>query len=453
MPLGGGLLQLVAVGKQDVYLTGNPQITWFKMVYRRYTNFAIESQAIYFDGDPDFGKRLTCTVPRKGDLLGALILEVTLPELRLADGDPTDPNSGTLAAYISSVGHALIEEISIEIGEQEIDKQTGEWMEIWSELTIPAGQRNGFNAMISRFDGTLPPPTTYPPDTTSVSINGSYQYGAVKLYIPLNFWFNKNPGLYLPLLAMQYHPVRINVKLRSLEQLVYLAADPYTQADCAVPKVKKNKIIDLRLYGDYYHLDVEERRRFVANNHEYLIEQLQYTSKISIPAATSTAIIPLEFNHPLRELVWVVQRDIMETTNEWFNYSSSSINEPGARRDMLQQAVLQLDGYDRFEIRDAGYFRLVQPFQYHTNVPLNQFIYAYSFALKPEDLQPSGSLNASRIDSIKLQIALRPDPSTKILVGDPNYVHARGNSHIRVYATNHNILRVVNGFAGLVFKI
>lgn len=452
MPLGGGLLQLVAYGKQDVYLTGNPQITWFKMVYRRYTNFAIESQSIYFDGDPDFGKRLTCTIPRKGDLLGPLVLEVTLPEVRLADG--TTPSNGTLAAYVNSLGHALIEEISVEIGEQEIDKQTGEWMEIWSELSVPSGQRNGFNAMIYRYDGTIPLPTTYPPDTNAVSINGTYQYGAVKLYIPLQFWFNKNPGLYLPLLAMQYHPVRINLKLRSLEQLVYTAGPLNTNQGCTTsPQVQKTKIIDLRMYGDYIHLDVEERRRFVANTHEYLIEQIQYTSKVSIPAATSTAIIPIEFNHPVRELVWVLQRDVMEGYNEWFNYSSTSLQEVGTRRDILQQAVLQLDGYDRFEIRDAGYFRLMQPFQYHSNVPINQFIYCYCFALKPEELQPSGSFNASRIDSIKLQIALRPDPPVGLAVTDPNYVPNRGNSHIRIYATNHNILRVVNGFAGLLFKI
>jgi hypothetical protein len=452
MPLGGGLLQLVAKGKQDVYLTGNPQITWFKMVYRRYTNFSIESQAIYFDGNPDFGKRLTCTIPRKGDLLGALLLEVTLPEVRLADN--VIPANGTLAAYVNSIGHALIEEISVEIGEQEIDKQTGEWMEIWSELSVPPGQRDGFNAMIGRITATIPPPKTYPPDTNSVSINGSYQYGAVKLYIPLQFWFNKNPGLALPLLAMQYHTIRINLKLRSLQQLVYTAGPLNANQGCSTtPQPQVTSITDLRLYGDYINLDVEERRRFVANTHEYLIEQIQYTSKISIPAATSTAIIPLEFNHPIREIFWVLQRDVMEGYNEWFNYSSTSIQEIGERRDILQQAVLQLDGYDRFEIRDAGYFRLVQPFQYHSNIPINQFIYCYCFALKPEELQPSGSFNASRIDSIKLQIALRPDPAATLANTDPNYVPVRGNSHIRVYATNHNILRVVNGFAGILFKI
>jgi hypothetical protein len=446
MPSGGGLLQLVAQGKQDVFLTGNPQVTWFKMVYRRYTNFAIESQAIFFDGDPDFGKRLTCTIPRRGDLLGPLILEITLPEVRLTDN--------SLTAYVNSIGHALIEEISLEIGEQEVDKQTGEWLEIWSELTIPPGQREGFNQMIGRVDGTIVPPTTYPPDTAAASLYGSYQYGAVKLYIPLQFWFNKNPGLYLPLLAMQYHTIRINVKLRPLNQLVYTAGPANSNQGCTTSlQPIPNKIIDIRLYGDYVHLDVEERRRFVANTHEYLIEQVQYTSKISIPAGNTTAIIPLEFNHPLREIAFVLQRDAMETYNEWFNFSSTSIQEVGARRDMLQQAVLQLDGYDRFEIRDAGYFRFVQPYQHHTNVPTNQFIYTYCFALRPEELQPSGALNASRIDTMKLLIALRPDPSLLILPGNPNYVPPRGNSHIRVYATNHNVLRVVNGFAGLLFKI
>lgn len=447
MPAGGGLLQLVAQGKQDVFLTGNPQITWFKMVYRRYTNFAIESQAIFFDGDPDFGKRLTCTIPRKGDLLGPLMLEITLPEVRLTDG--------SLTAYVNAVGHAIIEEITLEIGEQEIDRQTGEWMEIWSELTVPPGQRQGFNAMIGKFVGTTPPPTTYPPLTDAVSLYGSYQYGAMKLYVPLQFWFNKNPGLYLPLLAMQYHTVRLNLKLRSLSQLIFPFTPNITTRDvCPITASPMlTKIIDIRLYGDYVHLDVEERRRFTANSHEYLIEQVQYTPKISIPAANPTATIPIEFNHPIREFLFVLQRDAMEGCNEWFNFSSTAIQERGIRRDLLQQAVLQLDGYDRFEVRDAGYFRLVQPFQYHTNVPIDQFIYCYSFALKPEEMQPSGSMNASRIDAMKLLVAMRPDPPATLAVTDPNYVPARGNCSIRIYAKNHNILRVVNGFAGLVFKI
>lgn len=463
MPGGGGLLQLVAMGKQDVFLTGNPQMTWFKMVYRRYTNFAIESQQIYFDGDPDFGKRVTALIPRRGDLLGPMIIEVVLPYVTLSDG--------SIATYANNAGYSLIEEISLEIGEQEIDKQTGEWMQIWSTLTTTAGQRDALNNMLGRVDGLSSPPSVVPAGICSV---GGYKFGAKKLYIPLQFWFNKNPGLYLPLLAMQYHPVRINMKLRDLAGML----DNSNLTDtCAPVQPQPASIIELRVWGDYIYLDTEERRRFVANTHEYLIEQIQYTPKTSLPEGINIHTVRMEFNHPLRELIWVIRRDIMETTHEWFNFGSTSLHEAGQSRDILQDATLQVDGYDRFDTRDSGYFRLVQPFQHHTTTDVKQFIYTYSFALRPEDMQPCGSLNASRIDNMNLKINLRPDanepqtltnvildvngnpvldrngqPQTRTVV-NPAYVPARGKAHIVIYAKNHNVLRIVNGFAGLLFKI
>lgn len=465
MPGGGGLLQLVAQGKQDVFLTGNPQITWFKMVYRRYTNFAMESQQIYFDGNPDFGKRVTALIPRRGDLLGPIIMEVVLPYVTMSDG-----TSGT---YVNSVGYALIEEISLEIGEQEIDKQTGEWMEIWSTLSTPAGQQDALNNMLGRVDGLNQPPIVIPASACAV---GGYKYGATKVYVPLQFWFNKNPGLYLPLLAMQYHPIRINMKLRSLADMI---SNSNMSSSCSTLQPNPASIVDLKVWGDYVYLDTEERRRFVANTHEYLIEQVQYTPKISLPAGINTHNIRMEFNHPLRELIWVVQRDVMETTHEWFNFGSTSLFEPGISRDLLQDATLQVDGYDRFDTRDSGYFRLVQPYQYHTSTDVKKFIYLYSFSLRPEDMQPSGSLNASRIDNMNMIINLRPDSNepitltipvlgpngetlytdaakTTILtntIANPSYTPNRGQAHIVIYAKNHNVLRVVNGFAGLLFKI
>lgn len=415
---GGGLLQLIAMGKQDVFLTGNPQITWFKMVYRRYTNFAVESQPMYFDGDPDFGKRLSCLVPRRGDLLGPVFLEVTLPAIY-------NSSDGSVADYVNAIGHALIQEISIEIGEQEIDKQTGEWMEIWSNLTTSSEKKFGFYDMIGKVDGYVPPTGSLP--------------GPLKLYIPLQFWFNKNPGLYLPLLALQYHPVRINITLRPLQQLFYSG---YLVNNCDTATVNPAKITSMMLWGDYVYLDVEERRRFVSTSHEYLIEQVQYTSALGIPASITSVPLRLEFNHPIRELIWVLKRDIMDSYHEWFNYSNLSINETGTRTDMLSSALLQLDGMDRFQERDAGYFRLVQAWQHHTVVPNDDFIYTYSFALKPEELQPSGSLNASRIDNLVLQIKMNQAS-----------VPVRGNCTARVYAINHNVLRVVDGFGGLLFTI
>jgi hypothetical protein len=463
MPGGGGLLQLVAQGKQDVFLTGNPQITWFKMVYRRYTNFAIESQQIYFDGDPDFGKRVTALVPRRGDLLGPIILELVLPYVTMSDG-----SSGV---YVNALGYAFIEEISLEIGEQEIDKQTGEWMQIWSKVSTPASQLDALNNMIGRVDGLNVPPSVIPAPSCSV---GGYKYGAVKLYIPLQFWFNKNPGLYLPLLAMQYHPIRINMKIRDLGALI---VNPNTSDSCSTLKPLPAKIVDVRMFGDYVYLDREERRRFVANTHEYLIEQIQYTPQVSIPEGINIQNVRLEFNHPIREMFWVIQREVMKNTREWFNFGSTSAFEAGISRDMLQDATLQVDGYDRFDARDAGYFRMVQPYQYHTSTDVKNFIYLYSFSLRPEDMQPSGSLNASRIDNMNLMMNLRPDsnePTTLTIpvvdangtplldtggnpitrqIANPSYAPNRGKAHVVVYARNHNVLRVVNGFAGLLFKI
>jgi hypothetical protein len=215
----GGLLQLVAKGKQDVFLTGNPQMTWFKMVYRRYTDFAIESQPMYFDGTPDFGKKITCNVPRRGDLLGQVVMEVTLPALRLLDGTPV--------SYVNSIGHALIQEITLEIGEQQIDRQTGEWMEIWSNYTTTKDKQTGFYNMIGKVDGYSPPTL----------------FGPLKLYIPLRFWFCRNPGLALPLLALQYHPIRINLTLRPLNQLFFTQA--LTTPECTTLQVSPVSISDL----------------------------------------------------------------------------------------------------------------------------------------------------------------------------------------------------------------
>jgi len=413
---GGGLLQLVARGKQDVFLTGNPQITWFKMVYRRYTNFAIESMPMYFDGTPDFGKRITCLVPRRGDLLGQIILEVTLPQIKLA----TDQS---IASYVNAIGHSLIQEISIEIGEQEIDKQTGEWMEIWSNLTTSEETRFGFYDMIGKMDGYVPPTL----------------YGPLKLYIPLRFWFCKNPGLHLPLLALQYHPVRINLTLRPLQQLFY---SDQLVANCDTTSVNPVSITDMQLWGDYVFLDIDERRRFVANSHEYLIEQVQYTPSIGLNPSINTIPIRVEFNHPIREFIFVLQKNVMESYHEWFNYSSLAISETGQRTDLLTSAVLQLDGQDRFQERDAGYFRLVQPWQRHSVIPNEDYLYVYSFALRPEELQPTGSMNASRIDNIIWQLTMNQTTNP-----------ARGNCSARVYATNHNVLRVVDGFGGLLFTI
>jgi hypothetical protein len=452
MPAGGGLLQLVATGKQDLFLTGNPQISFFKMVYRRHTNFATESMPMYFDGTPNFGQRISCLVPRRGDLLGRVYLDVTLP--RIFD------SSGNLLTYTNSVGHALIQEITFEVGEQEIDRQTGEWMEIWTQMTTPDSQREALNQMIGRVNQYIVP-----------NITPGAQSEGLRLMIPLQFFFCNNPGLYLPLLALQYHPIRINITLRPLQQMFWIPPpDPpqtqelwkpacSTQVDCT------SQIVNMMLWGEYVYLDVEERRQFVSASHEYLIEQVQYTPPYALTAQQTTATISVEFNHPIKEFMFVCRRDEMINRNEWFNYSSLAIgepcppavqpflnipfNSPGGRTDLISAAKLQLDGYDRFPYRVPQYFRLQQPYDHHTTTPAFAYIYNYSFALRPEDVQPTGTMNASRIDSIVWQIQMNPVLSNPTI---PTW-QQRGPCNIVVYGHNYNVFRVINGFGGLLFTI
>ena len=491
MTQGGGLLQLVAQGKQDVFLTGNPQVSWFKMVYRRYTNFALESQQMYFDGTPNFGQKITCLVQRAGDLLGPIFLRVTLPQLYLS-------STKKPVGYVNSPGHALIQEITVQIGEQEIDKQTGEWMEIYSSLTTDASQLAGFQQMIQQrpgypflsYQNNAPDVSGNNPtlpnyifsrengnplvDISGVPVISSYispgsigpypqNYddpimGPQTLYIPLRFWFNKNPGLYLPLLAMQYHPVRINITLAPLQSMYY-TKDLYLQetdpTKCGTNAVLPAQI-DIQMWGDYIFLDVPERRRFVSAPLEYLIDQVQYTPPLAIPANSRNATLRMDFNHPIKEFIWVLQRNVMENRHEYFNWSSLGCYEMEMlgrthqipnRTDLMVNAVIQLDGQDRFHARDAAYFRLVQPYQRHTTIPLDRYIYVYSIALRPEDIQPSGSLNASRIDTLVLQLGLASSSTnycTSALFGDMT-------AHI--YATNYNVLRVIDGYAGLLFSV
>jgi len=434
MTQGGGLLQLVAQGKQDVFLTGNPQITWFKMVYRRYTNFSMESSVIQFDNQADFGRKITTTIPRKGDLLGALWLEIELPTLY-----KTNSTTGvkTPLSYTNATAHALIQEISIEIGEQEIDKQTGEWMELYSNYVITQDKIQGWQNMIGKVTGG---------SQGNRPANSVQLYGPLYLYVPLRFWFCKNPGLALPLIALQYHPIRINITLRPLSQM--FINDTPTTTPCDV-SADAATITSMNLYGDFVHLDVQERRRFVANSHEYLIEQVQYTT-YPIDATATTVQVPMEFNHPIRELYWVIQRQMSVNAHQWFNYTNISIGEGGNASNLMNTGLLRIEGFDRFDTRKADYFRLVQPYQYHTAIPINDFVYSYSFCFRPEDCQPSGSMNASRIDNMTLQLEMAntTQTATSVYQGPP-----RGAANVRVYALNHNVLRIVDGFGGLLFRI
>jgi len=415
--LGGGLLQIVATGRQDIYLSGNPQTTFFKQVYRRHTNYSIESCRIDFDGAADFGKVVVATVPRKGDLLNTLMLEIVLPMLPQSNPGRID------TSWVNGIGHAMLEYVSLEIGGKEIDRQYGEFLHIMSELQVDASKKVGFNNMVGYHEA-------YRQDS---------QPGNLKLYVPLRFWFCNNIGLSLPLVALQAHPVRILIKMRPLSMLWYrdtlslIPTQPLTTSGQYMPQ-----LTSFVMWGDYIHLDTDERRRFVSSKHEYLIEQVQHQKKTAVSAGSTNVNIELDFNNPIKEIIWVVQQDRMLQTNETFNYSNRMLIEQGITlNDQISDAIIKLDGYDRFEVRDAAYFRLVQPWQRHTCIP-RDYIYVYSFSLNPEASQPQGSLNASRIDSIVLSCNM-------------NQNIIRHDCGITAYAINYNVFRIAAGLGGVLF--
>jgi hypothetical protein len=283
------------------------------------------------------------------------------------------------------------------------------------------------------------------------------------LYIPLQFWFCRNPGLALPLIALQYHEVRINLQFNALNNLMwdYTPASTTGDVNAVRTRVSQQGLCGASLYVDYIYLDTDERRKFAQVSHEYLIEVLQYTGGESITSSSNK--IKLNFNHPCKELIWVVQRDSFlscdpSIVNEYkgqqpFNFSDwwdRSVHESCysvtrvegmAGKNPVVTALLQLNGHDRFQVREGSYFNLVQPYQHHTNIPAVG-INVYSFALQPEQHQPSGTCNLSRIDNTTLNLTI-----------SNNAVGTNTSSTVQVYATNYNVLRVLSGMGGKLFFV
>ena len=415
--MGGGLLQLVAYGAQDVYLTGNPQITFFKVVYRRHTNFSIESIVQSPNGNPAFGSRITCQISRNGDLLHKLMLEATID---LPETSADSPKN----AYIQPwVGYNILKSLEIEIGGQRIDKQYGQWMYIWNELTCPSEKYDGMNRMISGQNIVNSDNNPYKIDQGTAGDNTTKK--KINLKIPLEFWFCRNVGLALPLIALQYHEVKINIEFNDKTKVfitpgtvknyqVNVETSPEDVVAGAIDAV----LSDVKLYADYIFLDTDERRRFAQLSHEYLIEQVQFTGQEQVDTGKA---VKMSFNHPVKELIWRVNSSDENT------YKT------------VNSAKLMLNGNDRFSQRDGTYFTLVQPYQHHTNIPDSaQGVHVYSFALKPEEHQPSGTLNMSRIDTASLQI----DNDSGGELGDV----------MRLYAVNYNVLRILSGMGGLAYS-
>jgi len=530
--MAGGLMQLVAYGAQDVFLTGTPEITFWKVSYRRHTNFAMESIEQTFSGQADFGRRVTCTISRNGDLAYRTYLQVTLPEINQNMGK--NGNDDVYARWLDFVGEQLVAQVEVEIGGQRIDRQYGDWMHIWNQLTLSKEQQAGYYKMIGNTTQL-----TYLTDPDFADVSGPCAAGGpaqvcaprkalpeTTLYVPLLFWFCRNPGLALPLIALQYHEVKINIDFRPIGECLWAMShmDGTTTTATSSSGAYQQSLVAASLYVDYIFLDTDERRKMAQNPHEYLIEQLQFTGDESVGSSSNK--IKLNFNHPCKELIWVVQPDAnvdycasLEPTTllnktfgaQPFNYTDaidalpnaihafagdvsasganafidgsglfetstagdagkeatvnginveaaagtagSALSDAGAfvlaesALDMhcwgenpVVTAKLQLNGQDRFSEREGSYFDMVQPFQHHTRAP-DAGINVYSFALRPEEHQPSGSCNFSRIDNAVLQLVL-----------SSGTVSGSATAKVRVYAVNYNVLRVMSGMAGVAYS-
>jgi hypothetical protein len=556
--MGGGLMQLVAYGAQDVYLTGNPQITFFKVVYRRHTNFAMESIEQTFNGTGDFGRKVQCPIVRNGDLITKMYLRATV-----SAGDATTA-TGTYAgakwAWVTSLGHALIDTVELEIGGTRIDKHWGEWMTIWNELSRKLGQDAGFNQMIGNVESLTVLNQTHP---------------AYTMWIPIRFFFCKFDGLALPLIALQYHEVRINFEFRPVEQCVVLQAGS-GRSGKGLASALGLKLNDCSLYVDYIYLDSEERKRFAQASHEYLIEALQFPGQESVTGQNSR--FRLNLNHPCKFLIWVNKLGRFINGNSFLAYHPTSVAEtrlqatkrfvlkfaasivagtvtvnsygqvqPGAGSNLatafntinavcvstssltaiadvdnitilgellpidvcsypvanlpaaftfnsgVQQTaavytgalttgdgaaasdvilyqwdnyglqldgtensvingLLQLNGQDRFSQREGQYFNYVQPWQHFSNTPKDG-VNCYSVALNPEEHQPSGTCNFSRIDNATLAVGFGRLNAVTGAVENNFYTNYLGSDSVfSVYAVNYNVLRVMSGMAGLAYS-
>ena len=444
--MAGGLMQLVAYGAQDVYLTGQPKVTFFQAVYKRHTNFAMENIQQTVNGTPSNGGRVSVTIARNGDLVGDMYIRL----------QPTPATSANLTSTNANfdmnwVAERSVADIELTIGGQRIDKHYQTWWRLYAELFLSESEKINYGKMTSS-----PSPISDTANPNSV-------------YLPLLFFFNRNPGLYLPLIALQYHEVRLDFDLTAYYASYFGTTNAF------------------EVWANYVYLDTEERRRFAQKGHEYLIEQVQHTGGDAItlavtptPTGSPTAqTIRLSFNHPVKELIWCYTNTSASSYNSMWNFSTNISNvamtcnpftcvsqgalphtigcpriattsnaswvEEGSSNVTASSNVevgplynfkLVLNGQDRFKEQQGKYFNQYQPYVYHSGVPYPG-VYCYSFALQPEEHQPTGTCNFSRIDNAQVAINIKGAATTPLQ---------------KMFAVNYNILRIQSGMGGLAFS-
>jgi len=399
----GTLVELIARGSQDAYLIGNPQMSFFKSIYKRHTNFSMEPIKQMFTEIPDFGKKVTCIIDKKADLLNDIILEVELPAL-VND-----------VSWANGIGYAMLDYVELQLGGEMIDKISGTLLDAWMELSTQLGIKNILYTMISK----------------SITFNKNTQTGSKKLLIPLPFWFTRSIERALPLIALQYIDIKIIVKFKSFDKCWFKLTDSIPPANIS--------IINASLICNYIYLDTFERQKVATQKiTEYLIEQFQENVSYQVIENTANINIPIFFNHPVKELIWLYISQNTLNNNDYYNYANIlNYNTPTeTKTEPFNRFQMRFNGNERFEYLPSGYFYLYQPYKHHS-CGTSQYIHVYSFAVTPETIQPSGTSNFSKLDNITLNMQCSDNIQ---------------NGNIHIYATNYNILRIQNGIAGILFS-
>lgn len=409
--MGGAVLQLVSYGKQNEYLINNPSISYFKYVHKRHTNFSMESISNNFNETMDFGKKVTCTIGKHGDLLNKMLLEIKLPKIE-------NDISNNSISWTSGLGHSIIKKVELVIGGVIVDSIDGEWLDIYSEFTLDEGKKKGYYEMI-KYN----------------KISNEYDYrDAMNLYIPFNFWFCQNIGSSLPLIALQYHDISINIELRSLNECFFAGNE--------TDKPKPTNIIDAKLYCNYIFLDTKERKNFAQSNHEYLITQHQKNSNNVINYSNNSLKVDLAFNLPVKTFYWTLQNREAQKMNKWHDFSLNPERLKTKKEiEPLKSVEMKINGQDRFSERDAEHFRLVEPYNFGSSIP-EKFMYTYNFGINPNSYQPSGAINFSRIDSSSMLFNFNMNSD----ISETNDID------IKIYAVNYNIFVISNGMGGVKYN-
>jgi hypothetical protein len=475
---GGGLIQLVSIGAQDVYLVGNPQITFFKVTYQRHTNFSTEciEQTIQGSSTNPWGQRLTVTVARSGDLVGPMHVEFSLPSLpgasltsapQVYNSSSTNAVTGSTGQFnwcwVNYVGYRLLKEVTVEIGGQPIDRHYSTWFYMWFELSTPSAKREGLQKMVGGYDVS---------DTPLGLVNNAIIEKT--LYVPLVFWFNTHPGLALPLIALQYHEVRLYIQLETFQNLTVWMHDvvntpgktvldlewvPNGHLGQTLAPSDANGDLKVSVWADYIYLDSEERRRFAQLSHEYLIRQVQQiTDTVDLKSNDKNKSIDYKtFNHPVAFNVWGFTSNASGAEVDWTNFTNSAPFHQYLGNNVVDQHKLLLNGNDRYNEKNADYYNLVQPYNHFTAIPPTGIL-TYSYALQPIEHQPSGTLNFSRIDNAYNRFSVSDLTTGNGLLGTANntmsWMSSTGSNSFTFYgyAVNYNVLRIMSGMGGLAYS-